>query len=64
MALKELSEERIKQGTNCPFCDSEEIVLDSSDEFGHFTSGNFHNMMKCENCGKSWTEKYILVSIF
>jgi len=45
----------------CPHCDSSTVVMDGSPDFG-FTDGNDAALsapMKCEKCGKVWTEVYL-----
>ena len=52
-------------GSECPYCGSSEINLfDFENDGKYFKSEKFFNDMVCEDCGRRWTEEYILNNIF
>lgn len=52
-------EKYLKNPDQCPFCDSHEIEAGWAN-FEHIYA---YRKVKCNDCGKVWTEKFKMVSV-
>ena len=63
MNIKAMKREYLENaGTQCPYCKSQNIAVTECVEDGD-TAGSIKQVVECHDCGREWTDYYMLSRI-